>query len=581
MVERLDGKRALLLLDNAEHLLPAVAHEIARLRDVPGPSILVTSRERLQLQGEHVYAVPTLADDDGVELFMTRARALEPAVQTSPAVVELCSRLDNLPLALELAAARTVVFSPEQLLERLSQRLDLLKAGRDADPRQQTLRATIEWSYDLLDDTEQRLFRGLSVFAGGCTYESAEAVCAADPDTLQSLLDKSLLRRRTAKLGPRYWMLETIRELAAEKHAAEGEAAGARRRHAEHYLAIARSANLDAEAEGQQRHDLVIPERDNMRAALAWALDTGEREVGLELVVALENYWATNSSQEGRDWAAVLLEESSGVPDSLVLRALRVQGGMENMHGQHDRCRGRCSRVRSRSRAPRTTSERSRCSSIASRTPSHSAETGSACRHSRRRASPAIVASDFAKGATQALTSLADVAIAAGELEHALELLQESRDLCESVGFRWWLAGNLAKIGAVSLALGRLDDARESTQDALSISQAMRDRKAVVYELGLLAEIDARAGERSARRHSLGRSGSRERACTRRPLDPRRGGAGPCSLARRRGIRGRTSGRARAVTRGGRGGRARRRGRGSYLTRSVAENDSGISLYSA
>ena len=336
VAERLAGKRALLLLDNAEHLLPAVAHEIARLRDVAGPTILVTSRERLQLQGEHVYAVPTLADDQGVELFMTRARALEPALQTSPVVVELCSRLDNLPLALELAAARTVVFSPEQLLERLSQRLDLLRAGRDADPRQQTLRATIEWSYDLLDDPERRLFRALSVCVGGCTYESAEAICSADPDTLQSLLDKSLLRRRDGDLGPRYWMLETIRELAAEKLASEGETDATHRLHAEHYLALARSTNLDAEASGRQRHDLAVAEHDNMRAALAWALESGERELGIELLVSLENFWATSSPQEGLEWAATLLDGAAGVPEQSLVRGLRVHGGMANMLGQID-----------------------------------------------------------------------------------------------------------------------------------------------------------------------------------------------------------------------------------------------------
>ena len=150
------------------------------------------------------------------------------------------ARLDNLPLALELAAARTVVFSPEQLVERLSERLDLLKAGRDADPRQQTLRATIEWSYDLLEPEEQRLFRALSVFAGSCNYEAAEVVCDADPDTLQSLIDKSLVRRREEHGQTRYWMLETIRELAAEQLAAAGEDVALRRRHAEHYLAVAR-----------------------------------------------------------------------------------------------------------------------------------------------------------------------------------------------------------------------------------------------------------------------------------------------------------------------------------------------------
>ena len=195
VVAQLAGKRALVLVDNVEHLLPEVATEIARLRDAASPTILVTSRERLQLQGEHVYPVPTLADDDGIELFLVRARALASGVEPSDAIGELCSRLDNLPLALELAAARTVVFPPEQLLARLSERLDLLKAGRDADPRQQTLRATIEWSYDLLEPAEQRVFRGLSVFAGGCTYDAAEFVCGADPDVIQALLDKSLLRR--------------------------------------------------------------------------------------------------------------------------------------------------------------------------------------------------------------------------------------------------------------------------------------------------------------------------------------------------------------------------------------------------
>ena len=133
-------------------------------------------------------------------------------------VTRLCASLEHLPLALELAAARTVIFSPEQLLERLAQRLDLLKGGRDADPRQQTLRTTIEWSYELLDNRERRLLRALSVFAGGCSYEAAEDVCAADPDTLQSLVDKSCVRRRMGSSGerPRYWMLETIREFAAE-----------------------------------------------------------------------------------------------------------------------------------------------------------------------------------------------------------------------------------------------------------------------------------------------------------------------------------------------------------------------------
>ena len=191
----LGGKRRLLLFDNAEHLLPAIAADLRGLREIDGPTLLVTSRERLQLRGEHVLAVPSLTRPDAIALFAARAAELGVSLGCSETLDALCERLDDLPLALELAAARTLLFAPEQLLERLDQRLDLLRGGRDADLRQQTLRATVAWSHDLLDDLERRLFRRLSVFAGGCDYEAAEAVCDADPETLQSLLDKSLLDR--------------------------------------------------------------------------------------------------------------------------------------------------------------------------------------------------------------------------------------------------------------------------------------------------------------------------------------------------------------------------------------------------
>ena len=191
----------------------------------------------------------------------------------------------------------------------------------------------------MLESEEQRLFRALSVFAGGCTYEAAEAVCGADPDTLQSLLDKSLIRRREEGGGPRYWMLETILELAAEHLRTAAEDAEVRRLHAEHYLEVARSAHLAADVEGEQRHDLVIHEHDNMRAALSWAAETADQTLGLELVVALENYWATASPEEGLEWAVTLLagaDRAGGVDPGLVARALRVQGGMQNVVGHVD-----------------------------------------------------------------------------------------------------------------------------------------------------------------------------------------------------------------------------------------------------
>ena len=221
LAEHVADKSLLLLLDNFEHVVEAAAGLAELLAACPNLQLLVTSRELLRLPAEQAYPVPPLEPGEGTELFLARAQAVQPGFAASAAVPELCARLEQLPLALELAAARIRVLSPEQLLDRLSGRLDLLKAGRGVDARQQTLRATIEWSHDLLAEDEQRLFARLAVFRGGCTLESAEEVCDAGLDTLQSLVDKSLVRMRE---GDRFWMLETIREYAAERLEESGEA---------------------------------------------------------------------------------------------------------------------------------------------------------------------------------------------------------------------------------------------------------------------------------------------------------------------------------------------------------------------
>jgi hypothetical protein len=189
LVEHIGERELLVLLDNLEQVIAAAPELSALLSACPNLTLIVTSRELLRVQGEVEFAVPPLAEPEAVALFCERAQ-----IEPSEEIAELCVRLDSLPLAVELAAARTKALSPAQILERLSQRLDLLKGGRDADPRQQTLRATIEWSYELLSGDEKQLFRRLSVFAGGCTLEAAEAVAGAELDTLQSLVEKSLLR---------------------------------------------------------------------------------------------------------------------------------------------------------------------------------------------------------------------------------------------------------------------------------------------------------------------------------------------------------------------------------------------------
>jgi predicted ATPase/class 3 adenylate cyclase len=291
-------KSLLLLLDNFEHVIDAATGLAELLAACPNLEVLLTSRELLRLPGEQAYPVPPLEPHDGTELFVTRACAAHPGFVSSDAVPELCARLEQLPLALELAAARIRVLSPEQLVDRLSRRLDLLKAGRGVDPRQQTLRATIEWSYELLDEDEQRLFAGLAVFRGGCTLESAEEVCVADLDTLQSLVDKSLVRLRE---GDRFWMLETIREFAVERLDELDESGALRRRHAEHFIALAEEAEPHARQVDVEWLDRLDRELDNFRTALDWLNERGETQLVLRLAGTLDDLWGTRGYlAEGR-----------------------------------------------------------------------------------------------------------------------------------------------------------------------------------------------------------------------------------------------------------------------------------------
>ena len=328
LTNTLASRRTLLLLDNLEHLLPQAAADVALLAEAGAPVVLATSRERLQLQGERVYSVPTLTEDDAVELFCTRAEALGAKLDMDGAATEICTRLDRLPLALELAAARMTLFTPEQLLERLGQRLDLLKGGRDVEVRQRTLRATIEWSYHLLDVEEQRLFRELSIFVGGCTYESAEEVCAATPDTLQSLIDKSLLRRRQGDFGPRYWMLETIREYAAEQLESAGEADAVALRHAFWTCGLAeRLVGMPPRRLLDEGFGSFSDEYDGVRNAMAWAWTSGEDELGLRFGPACVRYWMSEALfHDARAWLNQATPKASHAPPPIRREALRAAG---------------------------------------------------------------------------------------------------------------------------------------------------------------------------------------------------------------------------------------------------------------
>jgi predicted ATPase len=292
LAQHIGTREMLLLLDNLEQVIDAAPDLLALLRACANLRLLVTSRELLRIDGEVDYPVPPLAVPEAMALFCQRAQ-----IEPSDEIAGLCVQLDNLPLAVELAAARTNALAPVQILARLSKRLDLLKGGRGAEPRQQTLRATIEWSYDLLSEDEQRLFRRLSVFAGGCTLEAGEQVADADLDTIQSLVDKSLLRLS----DERYWMLETIREYSNERLDATPEADVIRERHAKWVLQFVRRVAGDLRRLAPAAVTVMRSEQDNVRAALAWSTESHRAEVACEVLSQLCVYWImTGSATEAR-----------------------------------------------------------------------------------------------------------------------------------------------------------------------------------------------------------------------------------------------------------------------------------------
>jgi predicted ATPase/class 3 adenylate cyclase len=278
----LSGKRALVLLDNCEHLVDAAAGLVSTVAAAcPDALLLATSREALTIGGEHVFPVEPLVDDDAVELFLVRSRSAGALLGEAErgVVAELCDRLDNLPLAVELAAARAAALPPAALLERLSSGLDVLKGPRDVEERQRTLRATIAWSHGLLEDAEQRLFRRLGVFVGGASLSAIEDVCEADLEDLLSLVAKSLVRQLPADEGePRYWMLETIREFALEELEASGEADTVRDRHLAWYVASVPQPDSE-ELEALDGGLLSRLELDlaNVRAAFGWSAESIDR----------------------------------------------------------------------------------------------------------------------------------------------------------------------------------------------------------------------------------------------------------------------------------------------------------------
>ncbi|HET6650729.1 MAG TPA: adenylate/guanylate cyclase domain-containing protein [Candidatus Limnocylindria bacterium] len=324
--EHIGDRRLVLVLDNLEQVLDIGPRLAVLLEACPNLRILATSRERLRVRGEEEFQVPPLPGTDAERLFEERAGV------GGPEVAELCRRLDNLPLAVELAAARARVLSPQQILARLEKRLDLFRGGRDADARQQTLRGAIEWSHDLLDAGERELFARLGVFRGGWNFEAAEAVADAEIDTLASLVDKSLVTRTEERFG----MLETLRVFAEERLAALPDEAAVRARHLDHFIGLAETWYDARFASEPTLLRLVDADTDNVRAAFEWALEHRPDDA-VRLAGAVAPLWSLGGrTSEAKARLSRAMERSPGVDRSHVRALTELAEFDDDVEGLQD-----------------------------------------------------------------------------------------------------------------------------------------------------------------------------------------------------------------------------------------------------
>jgi predicted ATPase/DNA-binding SARP family transcriptional activator len=498
LIESLRVRRLLLVIDNCEHLLPACAALVAALLTAcPALRILATSRETLGVAGEQPWSVPPLAqpeagtsperltEADAVRLFLARARVqqadLEITAGNAPALVAICRQLDGLPLALELAAARVGVLSVVEIAARLQEGMHLLSRGpRTAPARQRTLRATLDWSYGLLAEDEQRLLRRLTVFAGGCTLEAAEAVCvdegAGDAaasrerlaagqvlDALDGLARKSLLVAYEHLGACRYRLLETVRLYAAEPLEALGEGSAARNRHLAYFLDLAEASEPALRGPEQARWlDRLEREHDNLRAALRWAQVSGQALLGQRLAGALGRFWYMRGYlTEGRAWLEALLSSAgrgcSGREAGVArARALRAAGLLASEQGDYQVAVARY-----------------------------------------EEALPPLRALDDARGIAITLNNLGNIADWQGDVARSQELYEESVGLLRAAGDESLLAGVLGNLGGQAIEHGDAARATAWLEECLALQRRIGDSDGIAKTLTNLADV-ARV------RHDLG-----------------------------------------------------------------------------
>jgi predicted ATPase/transcriptional regulator with XRE-family HTH domain len=490
LAAQIDMRRMLLVLDNFEQIIPGAVAVVTLLSRCPGLKVLVTSRERLHVRGEHLYLLGPLALPDprdrtdaaalarspAIALFAQRARAADHTfaltTENGAIVADICARLDGLPLAIELAAARAAFLPPPALLARMERRLPLLTGGaHDLPERHQTLRDTIAWSHDLLTDAERAVFRRLGVFAGGWTLDAAQAVCANEHlptatvlGALESLAAKSLIRLEAPDTVPRYVMLETIREYAEEQLAASGEEESARRAHAAYFLSYVQGAE---ESVFGPEHETVLRrldgERENLRTALDGAIARGETECALRLGFELWRFWRDRSAHtEGRDRLRAILA-LDGVAGHPLEEELHFGAGL-----------------------------------LASDQRDYAA-----ARASFETALAISTAMGREVGTSGILAQLGRLAHLRGDFAVARAQLEESLAIRRRHGLRWHIAVSLCLLGGLLLDEGEMAAARAALEEGLAIGQDIRSVYVIDQALRNLGRLAIAEGDYVAARTYL------------------------------------------------------------------------------
>ena len=521
--EHLRGKEALLILDSFEHLLPEATVVTELLADCPKLKIIVTSQTPLRIQGEQEIPVQPLPLPDlrklpavdallgyaAILLFVQRAQAIRSDFAVTPQnarpIAEICVMLDGLPLALELAAARIRILSPTEILKRMEKRLQFLSSGSSEAPmRQRTLRATIAWSHDLLDENEKKLFRRLSAFVGSFDVEAVESVCNSKRDlhgnildVLTRLVERSVIQSRESDGEYRFVMLDTIREFALESLEASGEGKETRESYAAHIASLLERADAELKAGPNQEPWMkrLDSEHNSIRWALGWATNSGNGDLTLRMVSSLWRFWYSRGHwSEGRIWLNKALESGAG-SKALRARALQGAGAFASVQGDFQTARFY---LQESLELAEESGDKERVAqalnSLGTDMISHNDFSGERL---LERSLTIMQGLGNKWGTAMVLNNLGFSATARGENEKAITLYEQSLQLFRELGDKRHIAYLLTNLGANSRDKREYDRARELLNESLALSRELDEKVCIAESLLYLASVDSRQGKQS------------------------------------------------------------------------------------